>query len=186
MKGIIALLVGGLIAVGCASDSDFPADTTTTVPTATVPSTTTSSLSTEPAVVFTVEDAGGCMMMGANCAGYRFWSDGSVEIYRADGSTGTAAEISGSIDSELVARVSAELGTTNLPELRSSLPEGECRGCYDGIDTTFTYETVAGSIPFASTEVELDLSVPLFAATADALQAARTALDPLPIQERSG
>jgi len=124
------------------------------------------------------------MMMGANCAGYHFWSDGTVEIYRADGATDGAAEITGSIDPVLIARVAAELGTADLPAIRASLPEGECRGCYDGIDTTFTYETIVGTVPFSSTEVELDLSVPLFAATADALQAARTTLDPLPIQER--
>lgn len=123
-------------------------------------------------------------MMGPNCAGYRFYSDGKVDVYRTDASGDTAAEITGSIAQSTVDKVLAELESADLIAIRAGLGEGECRGCYDGIDTTFIYETVVGAVGFSSTEVDLDESVPLFSATAQALAAAQASLDPLPIQDR--
>ena len=77
-------------------------------------------------------------MAGPNCAEYQFYDDGTVEIYRV-GTEVTTPEASGMIDQEFIISVQDELVGIDLALLHDSLAPGECRGCYDGIDTTFVY-----------------------------------------------
>jgi hypothetical protein len=149
---------------------------TTSLPTSTTEATTT--LPPEPVEVFTVRLDGGCMMMGPNCPEYRFLSDGSVAVFRAGEvePTDTAA-----INLALVTSVVDLVASTDLEALSASLPPGECRGCYDGIDVTYIYGPDG---VFASIDIELVSTEPLFAATEAALAAAQGALGELPIVSR--
>ena len=116
------------------------------------------------------------MMAGPNCATYEFLTDGTVNLYRVGALD--VPEGAGSIDAAIVDKVLFHLDGTDLDELRASLPEGECRACYDGIDTTFVYIT-PDPVAFNSAEVELVTTEPLFAATWAALEAAEDELGPL-------
>ena len=166
-----------LIASACASDAGGSDETTSsTVPTTTSSTTTTTEAPAEPVVAFTIQLSGGCMMAGPNCATYEFLTDGTVNLYRVDALD--VPEGVGSIDAAIVDEVLLHLDAVDLDELRASLPEGECRACYDGIDTTFIYAT-APPTAFDSAEVELVTTEPLFAATWAALEAAEDELGPL-------
>ena len=171
---VVALAV---LASACASDAGGTDETTTsTLPTTSSSTTTTTEAATEPVVAFTVQLDGGCMMAGPNCATYEFLTDGTVNLYRVGALD--VPEGTGSIDTANVDRVLLHLDEANLAELRASLPEGECRACYDGIDTTFVY-AAPDPVAFNSAEVELVTTEPLFAATWAALEAAEDALGPL-------
>jgi hypothetical protein len=161
MKWIPVVLVA-LLAAACASTPEAASETTTT--------------SAVPYVVVTVIQDGGCVMMGPNCPTYEISSDGSVALYRSGGEFVDQA----TIDLALVDAIVAELATTDLATLRQRLPQGECQGCYDGIDTTFVYPEAS----FSGVEVELVVSEPLFAATWDAVAAAGAVLV-MPVEERS-
>jgi hypothetical protein len=179
MRTLTVIAILTVVLAGCASPNDVASGSSNTTEPTTTTSTTT--IPPVPTLVFTVELDGGCMMMGPNCAGYRFFSDGTVELYRTNQDT-DAAEHDSTIDMSLVSAVSEELGSVDLTELRAMLPEGECRGCYDGIDTTYIYERTDGQTEFDSTKVELLSSIPLFGATETALLAAQEALAQLEIQ----
>jgi hypothetical protein len=183
MKTVTVIAILTLVLVGCADPGDAGSGSSTTTEPTTTTSTTTTTLPPEPTLVFTVEFDGGCMMMGPNCAGYRFFSDGSVELYRTNLET-SETEHEATIDASLVAEVEDELATTDLVELRAMLPEGECQACYDGMDTTYIYEVGSRTTEFDSAKVELLSSVGLFAATEQALTAAQETLDQLEIQSR--
>ena len=184
MKTATVVAILTVVLVGCASPGDSASgSSTTTEPPTTTSTTTTNTLPPEPTLVFSVEFDGGCMMMGPNCSGYRFFSDGSVELYRTNLDT-SETEHTATIDEGLVTAVADQLASADLIELRGMLPEGECRGCYDGLDTTYIYEVTAGAAEFDSAKVELVASVPLFRATEQALTAAQAALDELEIQSR--
>lgn len=127
-------------------------------------------------VVVTVESSGGCAQMGPNCTRLVVFGDGTVEAYRF-----VADDVdpigTGTIDPGLVVDLAAVVAATDFDALRSRLPEGECRGCYDGIDTTMSFETNGGSERFDSIEVELDASEPLFAAAWAVAGAADSAVE---------
>ncbi len=165
------------LVLGACASSDGGADVTTTGGTDTT-ETTETTLPPEPVEIFTVRLDGGCMMMGPNCPEYRFLSDGTVALFRVGEvePTDTAA-----IDPALVTSVVDLVASTDLEALSASLPPGECRGCYDGIDVTYIYGPDG---VFASTDVELVPTEPLFAATEAALAAAQAALSELPIASR--
>ncbi len=177
MKNVAVAVALAMLVVACSPDSDAPA-TETTTSLAESTTSTTQAPPPQPVLVFTVETSGGCLMAGPNCAAYRFFSDGSVELLRLDVET-RIPEATGSIDPSLVAAVSDALAEVDLADLHASLPPGECRGCYDGIDTTFIYEVPGQPNTFASVEVELTDSVPLFAATWSALAEAELTLGQL-------
>jgi hypothetical protein len=163
MKWVLAV-VFGLVVAACGSSGGGSTETTTTVE------------PIIPYVVVTVVQDGGCMMMGPNCPTYEISSDGSVALYRS----GAEQVDQSTIDTALVDAIVAESAGTDLDALRQRLPQGECQGCYDGIDTTFVYQEAT----FSGVDVELVASEPLFAATWDAVAAAGQVLI-LPVEERS-
>lgn len=183
MRTLVASVVLGLLVASCSTSSDPAVDeTTTSAPDSTT--TTTEVTPPEPVLVFSVETSGGCMMAGPNCASYRFFSDGTVELLRLDVET-RIPEGTGTIDAALVTAVADELVQVDLEDLYASLPPGECRGCYDGIDTAFIYEVPGQPNTFASVDVELVETVPLFAATWAALEEAELALGQLEPEMRA-
>ncbi len=101
--------------------------------------------------------------MGPNCATYLLYSDGTVDLTRTR--EPGDPEATTTIDPKMIAEIRDFLLSTDLESLRERLPGGECQGCFDGIDTTFTYETPNGQVSFASTEVALTTAEPLFATT---------------------
>jgi len=142
---------------------------------------TTTTAAPDPALVLTITEDGGCFMMGPNCATYLVYSDGSVELQRT-GHPGAPIDAA-AIDVALVSDVADLVAATDLDALRGSLPPGECRGCYDGTDVTFTYETPEGPAMFASVDVDIFVSEPLLSASWSVLEAAADETD-LPIQAR--
>ena len=168
MKSYVAL-AGAFVLVlsACASSESFSeansGTTTSTTSTTTPPETTPTTAPGPRTLVVTITEDGGCFMMGPNCATYLVYSDGSVELMRTR-ELGEP-EATTTVDPDAIQEVTDLLASTDPETLRASLPEGECQGCFDGIDTTFTYETTDGQVSFASTEVELVLSESLFAAT---------------------
>ncbi|MCL1598863.1 MAG: hypothetical protein M3094_06745, partial [Actinomycetia bacterium] len=121
-------------------------------------------------------------MMGPNCATYLIYSDGSVTLERTD-DPGVPVD-TGTIDTALVGTVIDLVAATDLDALQADLPPGECRGCYDGIDVTFTYETPEGPVAIASIDVDIFASdEPLLTATWSILDAATADLE-LPIATR--
>ena len=142
---------------------------------------TTTTTPPDPVLVLTITEDGGCFMMGPNCATYLVYSDGSVKLQRT-GQPGAPLDMA-TIDDELVQDVVDRLATTDLDTLREGLPPGECRGCYDGIDVTFAYETPAGPVTFSSVDVDIFVPEPLFTATWPILDAA-SATTELPLATR--
>lgn len=132
------------------------------------------------AVVLEIEFSGGCAQMGPNCSRLVVHGDGTVEAHRiAPG--GTELVDSGAIDAGLVIDLYRAVTATDLDALHSKLGPGECRGCYDGIDTTLVF---AGSEPvFASVDVELDSSEPLIAAAFAVMEAAQAVVE-IPVVAR--
>jgi hypothetical protein len=121
-------------------------------------------------VVLEVDSTGGCAQMGPNCTRLVVFGDGTVEAYRFLGQDAELIDTA-SIDPGLVDSVDEIARTTDFGALRDRLPAGECRGCYDGIDTTMTFHVEGLVEAFSSVDVGLDPAEPLFAAawaTADA------------------
>jgi hypothetical protein len=133
-------------------------------------------------VVLVVESTGGCAQMGPNCIRLVVFGDGTVEAHRLI-SEETQLVGLGSIDRELVVAVHEAVLATDFTTLRQRLPAGECRGCYDGIDTTMTFRPNLDPQVFASVDVELDPSEPLFAAAWAVADAANAAIE-VPIVTR--
>ena len=178
MRIVIAIGILAATLVGCGGTPTREIATSTTASPTTSTTATTPANEVTPRLVFTIELSGGCIMAGPNCAQYRFWSDGTIELFRV-GIDRTTPEGTAMIDPSLVSDVADHVMAIDLDRLRASLREGECRGCYDGIDTTFTYVVSDGSPSFASVDVELHDSVPLFAATWAALEEAQLAVGQL-------
>jgi hypothetical protein len=187
MRTVTVIAILTVVLVGCASPVDSASEaSTTTEPTTTTSTTTTTTLPPEPVLVFTVETSGGCLQAGPNCAAYQFFSDGTVELLRLGVDT-TTPEGTGTIDPEFVTAVSEELmAVVSLGDLHASLPPGECRGCYDGIDTTFIYNVPDQLNTFESVDVELLDAIPLFRATWAALAEAELTLGQLEPEMRTG
>ena len=84
------------------------------------------------------------------------------------------------IDRDLVIALDRELAATDQDELLASLPPGECRGCFDGIDTTMSFpiDPLPVVTPtFSSVEVQLDRSEPVFAAAWAVYEAAQAVIE---------
>lgn len=167
----IPVVAFALVVSACASAS----------PGATPDDPTTTTIPPDPVLVLTITEDGGCFMMGPNCATYLVYSDGSLELQRT-GQPGDPLDTT-TIDVALVADVAALVGTTDLDALRAGLPPGECRGCYDGTDVTFTYETPDGPVAFAGTDVDIFVSEPLFTASWSVLETAASNTE-LPVVTR--
>jgi hypothetical protein len=142
--------------------------------------TTTSSI--DPgSVLVTVEQTGGCLMMGANCPTYVVHANGEVALFR----TGGTGEIVDStfVDPSLATDLAWLMSTTNYSELRAGLAVGECQGCYDGIDTRFIFVNQQSIVAFDSIDTELDPSEPLFGTVWRIFEAAVLATD-MPVEQR--
>lgn len=137
------------------------------------------------AVYFSAESSGGCAQLGPNCARFDVYGDGRVEAYR----TGFDPEepvATGAIDAALVAELHSETLDTDQAALIASLPPGECRGCYDGIDTSMSFPIppLAGAIPtFSSVDVELVRTEPLLDLGWRVYEAAQAAVE-IPLVSR--
>lgn len=143
-------------------------------------STTTS---TEPdRIILTVEQSGGCMMMGPNCPTYVVYADGHVDLYR----TGEPDSLVDTtfVDESLVTDVITEIALTDFTALRRRLPAGECQGCYDGIDSVFVFPGASGDVTFDSITEELNSSEPLLANVWDIVAAAAESTN-MPLEQRS-
>jgi hypothetical protein len=167
MERLGVLVAVAIVATACASAGDGSITTTAPVdPTS---------------VLATVEQTGGCMMMGPNCPTYIIRADGQVTLLR----TGGPAEPVDStyINPALTTDLAWQMSTTDFTALRAGLPPGQCQGCYDGIDTTFVFMRRSDTITFDSVETELDPSEPLFATMWRIVEAASLATA-MPLEER--
>lgn len=121
----------------------------------------------DPASVYFIgESAGGCAQMGPNCLRVVVFGDGSVEAYRIGGDEQTPVDTA-NIDGALVETLHREIANTDMHQLIGTLSPGECRGCYDGIDTIMRFYSPPLDVEhpaFSSVDVELDRSEPLLAA----------------------
>jgi hypothetical protein len=133
-----------------------------------------------PVLVFSVEQTGGCGF-GHLCQTWRFYSDGYVEAFRRVGpDEDPEPPRTGNVDAALVSAVSEELVGLDLGELRASLPEGVLRAAFDGVDVSYVYNVTDGQDGrFYSPETELLPTVPLFAATMEAIDAADEVIEPV-------
>lgn len=133
-------------------------------------------------IVIVIESSGGCAQLGPNCARTIVYGNGTVETHRI-GPAGPELVDTGAIAVDLVVDLNRAVATADLAALRARLPEGECLGCVDGIDTTMTF--VAGNKVevFSSVEVELDPNDPVFDAAWAVADAARAATE-IPIVAR--
>lgn len=137
------------------------------------------------AVYFTAESSGGCAQMGPNCARLDVYGDGTVLAYRI-GVDAAEPVATGTIDAALVADLHRETLNTDQAALIDSLPPGECRGCYDGIDTTMTFPippTIEAPPTFSSVEVELLRTEPLLDLGWQVYEAAGAAIE-IPLATR--
>lgn len=173
---ILAACGSGDVAVGQDPDS-----APTTVGPPTVPS-------TEPPVVeptagqgpmLVLQESGGCFMPGPNCRTISFWADGSVNVAWPD--EADRSDEPSIIDPSQAAAWLEIASGTDFDDLVARLPEGECRGCYDGIDTVLEISLDGTTITLDSMTVEFVLSEPLFAATNGLINAVPFTLGEAPI-----
>lgn len=168
MRSALALISTiGILATACASPADGQS--------------VTSTLSDPNAVVVTVEQSGGCFMMGPNCPTYAVHANGQVDLFRTEALDTTVD--SSTIAVPLVDALTEQIRSTDFVALRTRLPEGECQGCFDGIDTKLVLTTRNGEVTFSSIDVEMDPMEPLFAAVSNIVAAASQSTE-LPLEQR--
>ena len=131
------------------------------------------------ATVLIAASSGGCAQLGPNCVRIVVHGDGEVTAFRIT-ATGSELVDTAVIDRDLVIALDRELAATDQDELLASLPPGECRGCFDGIDTTMSFpiDPLPVVTPtFSSVEVQLDRSEPVFAAAWAVYEAAQAVIE---------
>jgi hypothetical protein len=166
-RALILAAVVGIAAAACSSEGDSSISTAQVV---------------EPdTVLVTVEQTGGCLMMGPNCPTYVVFANGTVDLIRS-GQSDSVID-STVVDEAQVTRLLGDLAAADFAALRERLPVGECQGCYDGIDTVFVFGSAPDVVAFDSIETELTTSEPVFQSVWDIVGAARQSLQ-LPIKER--
>ena len=175
--------VVSLVAVavaGCTSSTPEATTATFQDTTTVAAEVTTTAAAGLPILVFSVEQAGGCGF-GHLCQTWDFYSDGHVEAFRIVGpDEDPEPPRTGNVDVALVSAVSEELVGLDLEELRASLPEGVLRAPSDGVDLSYVYYVTDGQDGrFYSPETELVPTVPLFAATMEAIDAADEVIEPV-------
>jgi hypothetical protein len=162
---LVALI--GVSAAACSSGAEQPISTVPIDP---------------ESIVVTVEQTGGCVMMGPNCPTYVVRANGRVDLYRT-GNLDTPVD-STIVGEALVTDLQGQISKTDFVALRARLPQGECQGCYDGIDTTFLFSTPSSVISFDSIETELVASEPLFAMVWNIVNVSDESTD-MPLLDRS-
>ncbi len=146
-----------------------------------VPSESAATTTVAPAVIrypVTIDQTGGCMMMGPNCVRYIVDEAGAATVFRLGLEDPELVAVT-TIDRSLIDALSTALHDTELGALRSRLGPGECMGCVDGIDTTVTFTVDGEAISFNSIDKEFDQSEPVFAALASIIEAAAVVDFPL-------
>jgi hypothetical protein len=133
-------------------------------------------------IVIVIESSGGCAQLGPNCARTIVYGDGTVETHRI-GPAGPELVDTGAIAVDLVVALHRTVVMTDLAALRTRLPEGQCLGCVDGIDTSMTFFAGEKQEVFSSVDVELDPIEPVFEAAWAVADAARAATE-IPIVAR--
>jgi len=123
----------------------------------------------DPGPMLVVSEHGGCYMAGPNCRTMSFWADGRVSVIV--GEPDDRAEESSVIDATFTATWLDIATSTDLVALVERLPEGECRGCVDGIDLELQLTLDGQTSTLDSTTVEFVQSEPLFAATTELIEA---------------
>jgi hypothetical protein len=167
MKRVLILTALAILASACSSSVSQSASTTKPI---------------DPnSVLVTVTQTGGCMMMGPNCPTYVVHANAQVMLLRTGGSRETVD--SSFVDPALTTDLAWLISTTDFQGLRAKLPQGECQGCYDGIDTTFVFVTESSTAMFNSVEVKLDPAEPLFGAVWAIVDAANRSTE-MPLEQR--
>jgi len=136
--------------------------------------------------ILTIKQSGGCVRMGPNCAIHTLYEDGRVEVARNTFDNSNAlpiAETTGTIDSGQVQSWQLVVENEDFDALRSSLPEGRCAGCVDGVDFEYIITTANQTIRFSSIDHEFDLSYTFFSITAD-LYRKMSSVAPLEVRRR--
>ncbi len=133
-------------------------------------------------IVIVIESSGGCAQIGPNCDRIVVYGDGTVQEHRIS-AAGPELVDTGAIAVDLVVDLHRTMATTDLAALRAQLPEGQCLGCVDGIDTTMTFLAGDKEEVFSSVEVNLDPTEPVFEAAWVVADAARVATE-IPIVAR--
>jgi hypothetical protein len=168
MKWIWMLVAVVTLSAACSSAGGDSAATTTTP-------------ADPESVLVTVEQSGGCMMMGPNCPTYVVHANGRVMLLRTGGS-GEPVD-STFVDPALTTDLAWLMTTTDYTDLRARLPQGECQGCYDGIDTIFVFAAGPSAVAFNSIDTVLDPSEPLLRAVWRIVEAAGIATE-MPLEAR--
>lgn len=133
-------------------------------------------------IVIVIESSGGCAQLGPNCDRIVVYGDGTVEAHRI-GPAGPELVDTGAIAVDLVVDLNRIMATTDLAALRVRLPEGQCLGCVDGVDTMMTFLAGDKEEVFSSVEVNLDPTEPVFEAAWAVADAAHVATE-IPIVAR--
>jgi hypothetical protein len=87
------------------------------------------------------------------------------------------------VDPALTTDLAWLMTTTDFADLEARLPDGECRGCYDGIDTILVFATTPSLTAFNSIDTALDPSEPLLQAVWRIVEAAGIATE-MPLEAR--
>jgi hypothetical protein len=82
------------------------------------------------------------------------------------------ADYTGTVD---IGGLAASIAGTDFAELRATLPAGECRACFDGIDYEARFMTASGPEDLSSATYAFDSSLTLFAELDRVLAAAGAA-----------
>ncbi len=155
------------------------------VPTTLVPDSepTTEPRVTEPSAdagpMLVLHESGGCYQAGPYCRSLSFWADGRVDVAwpaEAERPVETHA-----VDPALATAWLEIAAATDFDELVSRLPEGECQGCFDGIDTVLEVSLDGRNVTLDSLVVEFVDSEPLFSATNNLASAVPFELGEAPI-----
>ncbi len=138
---------------------------------------------TEPSAdagpMLVLHESGGCYQAGPYCRSLSFWADGRVDVMwpvEAERPVDTSV-----INPELAANWLEVASNTDFDELVRRLPEGECQGCFDGIDTVLEIALDGQEVTLDSVVVEFVVPEPLFAATTDLASAVPFELGEAPI-----
>lgn len=166
----LCLLTPILVLAACGSGditlAQEPDLTTTTEPVPAPDDVVTPDLRDGPVLV--VQESGGCSMVGPNCRTISFKVDGSVDI-----SYGEAESVSEStlVDPALIARWLEVTASTDFDSLVDRLPEGECKGCSDGIDLVLGVQLEDRTVDLDSQAVRFVPTEPFFTATTSLMDA---------------
>ncbi len=144
---------------------------------------TPASDTTQPNLILTVKQSGGCVRMGPNCAVHTLFSNGEVQLARNLGEQTSEVEVTASIDTGLVESWLMAIEDENFNALRQNLPAGQCAGCVDGVDLEYIVHKGSDSESFSSIEYAFDTSFTFFAITED-IYTAMQAAAPLVLQQR--